>query len=92
MIVINPDIRRPVEGSISFVGRVDRDGNFSIHDVPPGRYTLDVRFSKRTPDQLRDHHFTVSESDEKLALRPVDLGVLTLTPVVPRPARVMKAR
>jgi hypothetical protein len=92
MIVINPDIHRPVEGTISFMGRVDRDGNFSIHDVPPGRYALDVRFSEKTRGQLRDHHFSVPEIDEKLAQRPVDLGVLTLAPAVPRPARVMKAR
>jgi hypothetical protein len=37
IIMINPDIHRPVEGKIDFTGRADRNGNFSINDVPEGR-------------------------------------------------------
>jgi hypothetical protein len=79
IISITPDVTKFVEGTIAFTGRADRDGNFSINDVPTGRYRLQVRFSKITREQLVNYRFSVPEIDEKLSQRPVDLGVLTLT-------------
>ncbi|HEV8066750.1 MAG TPA: hypothetical protein VGP76_03370 [Planctomycetaceae bacterium] len=69
----------------SFGATVDREGNFSINDVPPGEYVLQVNFIKNpfeegAGEHLAAHRFTVPEINEKLAQRPVDLGVLTLQP------------
>jgi hypothetical protein len=89
LISITPDVKKFVEGTIAFTGRTDRDGNLSINDVPTGRYLLQVRFSS-IGEQLKTYRFSVPDIDEKLAQRPVDLGVLTLTSVPRRPVRNMK--
>jgi hypothetical protein len=74
-----------------FLATIDRDGNFSIDDVPPGEYSIRVFFYRNANESLTNHRFTVPQINEKLWQRPVDLGVLTLTPnrnVAPRAAAV----
>jgi hypothetical protein len=75
--------RVPLFQAPSFGATVDRKGNFSIDDVPPGEYVLRVNFIKSpfeegAGERLVDRRFTVPEINEKLSLRPVDLGMLTL--------------
>jgi len=59
---------------------VDDNGNFSVDDVPVGRYKLSVGFGKSARGEFSSFPVTVPAINEKLSLRPVDLGVLTLEP------------
>jgi Carboxypeptidase regulatory-like domain len=79
----------PLFQAPTFMATIDRDGNFSVDDVPPGEYSIHVFFYRNSNESLNNHRFTVPEINEKLSQRPVDLGVLTLTPnrnVFPRAA------
>ncbi len=68
------------EAKCEFVATVDRDGNFCIDDVLPGKYVMYTHFQKAPQERLSNHHFTVPAINEQLSQRPVDLGVLTLEP------------
>jgi hypothetical protein len=63
----------------ALIASVDRDGAFRFDDVPPGDYTLDVRFTNRFIDwHLSNYEFAVSNIDDGHQRRPQDLGSLTL--------------
>jgi protocatechuate 3,4-dioxygenase beta subunit len=57
----------------------DCKGNFCIDDVPPGSYFLGVSFRGGAGFGIPARTLDVPEVNEKLAQRPVDLGMLTLT-------------
>jgi hypothetical protein len=69
------EIRRNVE---QWSATVDREGKFRIDDMPPGDYSLSVRFQQDPPDNLRDYRFKVLLPDGDRAEEPVDLGELRL--------------
>jgi hypothetical protein len=72
-----------LESLLEFGANADRDGNFSIDDVPPGQYYLIAFFPgpRGGPQvQSQTHRFTVPKVNGKLWQRPVDLGALTLEP------------
>ena len=52
-----------------------------IDDVPPGDYTLSVRFTEHSAGFLPARHLTIPKAEGEQAAEPVDLGVLTLQPV-----------
>lgn len=56
---------------------VGRDGTFRIDDVPPGRYLMDVHFTKRGAGALFQFPVDISPVDSG-PNRPVDLGTVTL--------------
>ena len=66
------------ESSPYFTATVDRDGSFHFDDMPPGNYTLSVRFSQHAAGQLQDYKFTVRDAGAGKFDEPVDLGVLQL--------------
>ncbi len=61
-----------------FRATVDRDGRFRIDDMPPGRYSLDVRVNQEGVGGLRARGFEVPAVPGDHAEPPVDLGVLRL--------------
>jgi Carboxypeptidase regulatory-like domain/Polysaccharide lyase family 4, domain II len=79
------------ESQVQFNATTDRDGNFSIEDVPPGSYVLSAwLMGQQGPQlQIQQHRFTVTTVNAKLSQRPVDLGVLTLS--LPNERRAVKA-
>jgi hypothetical protein len=78
LVEADADDPHPLGDAPHFTASVDRDGNFCIDDVPPGRYWLSARFTKSNAEQLPRYNFRVPAIQEKLSQRPVDLGVLTL--------------
>jgi len=76
-LALKRNVRHPAS-RISFSATVDRNGNFSIDDVPIGKYMLNAAFFKPPRDRLANHEFEVPAIDEKLSQEPVDLGVLTM--------------
>jgi uncharacterized GH25 family protein len=68
------------ESPREFAATPDHNGNFYIEDVPPGNYSLSAWSPQRPGLQILAHAFVVPKVNEKLSQRPVDLGVLTLTP------------
>jgi hypothetical protein len=70
----------PLRGAeLNFEASVESNGDFSIDDVPAGKYWLNVSFRRFGGGRLTGHFFDVPQIDEKLWQRPVDLGVLTLS-------------
>jgi uncharacterized GH25 family protein len=67
-----------VQSQLGFTATPDRNGNFSIDDLPPGDYFLSAFISGGRESYVRGHRFTVPKVNEKLSQRPVDLGVLTM--------------
>jgi hypothetical protein len=57
---------------------VGRDGTFRIEDMPPGEYTLSVRYDEHVGGFLRDFRFFVPETARDSSSPPLDLGALTL--------------
>jgi hypothetical protein len=47
-----------------------------------GKYVLTAGFRNNPPDRLSTHPFSVPEINKKLSQRPVDVGVLTLDPII----------
>ncbi|HET6328544.1 MAG TPA: hypothetical protein VFG04_27925 [Planctomycetaceae bacterium] len=80
MIQLNAKEPRTGKASSYFMASVDRNGNFCIDDVPPGKYIMSTYFPKGPQESLSNYHFTVPAINEKFSQRPVDLGVLTLEP------------
>ena len=78
LVRVDPTNPKDAASRISFSATVDRNGNFSIDDVPIGKYMLNVAFFKPPRDRLANHEFEVPAIDEKLSQEPVDLGVLTM--------------
>jgi hypothetical protein len=78
VVRVDPTNPKDPASRISFSATVDRDGNFSIDDVPTGKYVLNAAFLKPPRDRLANHPFEVPAIEEKLSQRPVDLGVLTM--------------
>jgi uncharacterized GH25 family protein len=68
--------RRDREGR--YVATVARGGTFRIDDLPPGEYTLSVRYDEHVGGSLRDFRFWVPSTASDPSLPPIDLGVLTL--------------
>ncbi len=64
--------------SLSFTATIDRDGSFRIDDLPPGSYSLDVRFDRNGAGHLFNHPFKVPSAEDDSSAQPVDLGTLTL--------------
>ncbi len=69
------EMRRNVE---QWSATVDREGKFRIDDMPPGDYSLSVRFQQDPPGNLWDYRFKVPLPDGDRAEEPVDLGELRL--------------
>jgi hypothetical protein len=69
------EMRRSVE---QWSATVDREGKFRIDDMPPGDYSLSVRFQQDPPGNLWDYRFKVLLADGDRAEEPVDLGELRL--------------
>ncbi len=66
------------QSSPYFTATVDRDGTFHFDDMPPGNYTMSVRFDQHPAGQLRAYKFTIpAEAGGKVG-ESVDLGVLQL--------------
>jgi hypothetical protein len=61
-----------------FTVSVDRDGRFRIDDMPPGRYSMDVRFDREGPGHLVNYRFDVPAAEGDRAGQAVDLGTLRL--------------
>jgi uncharacterized GH25 family protein len=78
--------------NMTFEANADRDGNFAIEDVPPGKYQLYVYFPQRPGPHVQGHRFTVPKVNEKLSQRPVDLGTLTLQTARPQKAVKVQVR
>jgi protocatechuate 3,4-dioxygenase beta subunit len=70
------------DSPMQVVASIERDGSFSIDDVPIGKYELNlgvIASSNVGEDPpFLSVPFTVPAINEKLSQRPVDLGVLTL--------------
>ncbi len=82
--------RRGGLGELSFLATVDDRGEFSIDDVPAGKYYLGVP-PIRGKLFVMGYAFEVPPISEKLSRRPVDLGMITLKkfdrPAVPAKTR-----
>jgi hypothetical protein len=76
------EYRNRREASPYFNVSVDRDGSFRIDDVPPGEYTLSVDMNERPIGRLTDRSFEVPPDEGDHTGEPVDLGILTLEPIV----------
>jgi hypothetical protein len=79
-VEVRPEDPARRESSLHFTATPDREGNFCIDDVPVGDYGLLVRFDRPGGGYLVGHHFSVPAINDKLSQKPVDIGVLTLTP------------
>lgn len=76
-----------VDGNgLHFAATADPHGNFCIDDVPAGFYSLSVRFTNDNGIRF-NRRVEVPKIDEKLAQRPIDLGVLNLNEPKAVPAR-----
>jgi hypothetical protein len=82
--------RRGGLGELSFLATVDDRGEFSIDDVPAGKYYLSVPLIGGKLFVM-GYAFEVPPISEKLERRPVDLGMITLKTFAP-PAVPVKAR
>ncbi len=80
LLLVRPSDLQLSETGPRFSGTVDRDGNFCIDDVPAGVYWLLIHFAKSRRRPVADCHLSVPAVDEKLSQRPVDLGIVTVTP------------
>ena len=65
-------------GSFYFTATVGHDGAFRLDDVPPGQYSLNVRFFQFSAGHLFNRRFYVRPTVAKTSAEPDDLGVLTL--------------
>jgi hypothetical protein len=65
--------------TLNLTATVDEHGEFCLDDVPPGKYWLSAWFTTVGGGRLLGYRFEVPSVDEKLAQRPVDLGVLQLS-------------
>jgi hypothetical protein len=82
--------RRGGLGELSFLATVDDRGEFSIDDVPTGKYYLSVPIIGGKLFVM-GYAFEVPPISENLSRRPVDLGMITLEKF-DRPAAPAKAR
>jgi hypothetical protein len=72
------------EAQVFFQATPDHEGNFALEDLPPGNYWLSAFVEGQK--LFHSHNFTIPSVNEKLSQRPVDLGVLTLSPAPRRGA------
>jgi hypothetical protein len=78
LVRVDPTNPKDAASRISFTATVDRNGNFSIDDVPTGKYVLNAAFLKPPRDRVANHQFEVPAIDKKLSQKPIDLGVLIM--------------
>jgi hypothetical protein len=70
------------DASPSFSASVDRDGTFRIDDIPAGDYKMSLYFQNNDVGRLNDYEFSVPANEDGNAGQPVDLGAITLSPVL----------
>jgi Carboxypeptidase regulatory-like domain len=78
--VSSEEFNVPGVAHMTFQTAPDREGNFTVEDVPPDDYMLYAYFPQRPGPRVQGRRFTVQAINERLSQRPVDLGVLTLMP------------
>ncbi len=62
-----------------FHASADKDGNFTIDDVPPGGYQLSVWLEQQQgPRRPTNHAITVAAAEAEQADAPVDIGEISL--------------
>jgi uncharacterized GH25 family protein len=62
-----------------FNASADKDGNFTIDDVPPGSYQLNIWLQQQQgPQRPANHHVTVPAAEPGQADAPVDVGGISL--------------
>ncbi|MGI9516224.1 MAG: carboxypeptidase regulatory-like domain-containing protein [Pirellulaceae bacterium] len=71
---IPPGMDMP-EGALNFIATVDAEGNFTIENVPPGRYQLNAYFSEHSPLRAARVFVEVFDSDEN---EPQDIGIIRM--------------
>jgi hypothetical protein len=78
-VIVDP--AKPRDDVQQLTATVDGSGNFCLDDVPVGTYRMIVFAVKgRDAEIVLLRQFSVSEINEKLSQRPIDLGVLTFKP------------
>jgi hypothetical protein len=75
-VQVQPD--RPGANNFQVTARVDREGKFRIDDMPPGNYSLSVKFPENAPGRLSNYGFKVLSTDGEPSVEPIDLGALRL--------------
>jgi BlaR1 peptidase M56/Carboxypeptidase regulatory-like domain len=78
LVTAGPDDPEARAAGPHLTATVDRDGTFRIDDVPPGGYSLSVRFQRDDAGRLFIHPFVVPSAGDDAAGPPVDLGTLKL--------------
>jgi hypothetical protein len=75
-VQVQPD--RPGANNFQVTARVDHEGKFRIDDMPPGNYSLSVKFPENAPGRLSNYGFKVLSTDGEPSVEPIDLGALRL--------------
>ncbi len=78
LVTASPDEADTGEAGPYLSATVDRNGKFRIDDVPPGSYSLSVRFQQDDAGHLWNHRFKVTAPNGDGSRQPVDLGILNL--------------